>query len=157
MKEKALKLLIAIVVCEGAGILGSFFTSPSIPTWYASLIKPPFNPPNWLFAPVWTLLFLMMAVSAFLIWNRGLQQGKIKAALAVFGIQLLLNVLWSILFFGFLSPLSALIEIIFLWLAILFTIILFFRIDRLAGWLLIPYILWVSFASVLNFFIWYLN
>lgn len=157
MPTNIFRLVVAIVVCQGAGIVGSLFTTPSIQTWYASLVKPSFNPPNWLFGPVWTLLFLLMGVSAFIIWSKGLKSDEVKIALVVFGIQLLLNIVWSVLFFGLHMPLAAFVEIIFLWLSILATIIYFLPISALAAWLLAPYILWVSFASILNFYLWRLN
>lgn len=154
---KIFKLILSVVICLGAGAIGSLFTASSIPTWYTTIEKPFFNPPNWIFGPVWTLLFIMMGVALFLVWNKGWQNKKVKIAMLIFGIQFLLNILWSILFFGFLSPFYAFVEIIFLWLAILVTIIYFYQISRPASWLLVPYIFWVSFASVLNFFIWRLN
>jgi len=155
--SKIVKFLIAILICQIAGIVGSLFTSPSIPTWYATIEKPKFTPPNWVFAPVWTTLFVLMGISAYLIWNQGLENKIVKTALWVFGIQLVLNMLWSLLFFGLHSPLYAFFEIIILWLAILFTILNFFKISRTAGWLLVPYIIWVSFAAILNFYIARLN
>ncbi len=155
--SKALKLIISILICQGAGVLGSLFTSPAITTWYASIQKPSFNPPNWIFAPVWTLLFLLMGISLYLIWDKGLENKKAKTAIFLFAIQLVLNILWSIIFFGLKSPLYAFIEIIMLWFAILFTIISFYKISKTAAFLLLPYILWVSFASVLNFSILTLN
>ncbi len=157
MKINYIRLVVSVVVCLLAGFIGSFFTSSSIPTWYAGVSKPAFNPPNWVFAPVWTALFILMGISLYLVWNKGLQVNAVKIAVAVFAIQLILNVLWSVLFFGLKSPLYAFIEIIILWLSILFTIVLFFRISRTAGYLLVPYILWVSFAALLNFSIWRLN
>lgn len=157
MFANILRLVIAIVICEGAGVVGSLFTTPSIQTWYATLTKPSFSPPNWLFAPVWTLLFLLMGISAYIIWSKGLNADEVKIALVIFGIQLLLNIFWSILFFGYHAPMAAFVEIIFLWLSILATIIYFLPISALAAWLLTPYILWVSFASILNFYLWRLN
>ena len=153
--KNIIKLIISIVICQLAGIIGSFFTSPSIPTWYASLNKPPFNPPNWIFAPVWITLFLLMGISLYIIWSS--KTDFKKTAIIFFGVQLLLNTLWSIIFFGFQAPFFAFIEIILLWFAILITIIVFYRISKPASYLLIPYILWVSFAAVLNFFIFMLN
>lgn len=155
--SKIFKLVISILVCQGAGIVGSIFTSPAISTWYITLQKPSFNPPNWIFAPVWTLLFLLMGISLYLIWSKGLEDKKIKTAVFVFGIQLVLNIFWSFLFFGLQSPLYAFIEIVILWLAILLTIISFHKISKIAAYLLLPYILWVSFAAVLNFSILILN
>ena len=145
------KLIIAIVVCELAGIVGSIFTAPAVKTWYPTLIKPSFKPPNWLFAPVWTALFLLMGIAMFLVWK------KDKKGLKIFFIQLFFNILWSIMFFGLKSPLLGFIVIVALWILILATIIRFFKISKPAGWLLIPYILWVSFASILNLAILILN
>lgn len=150
-------MAVSLALCLGAGFVGSFFTVGSIPTWYAALNKPPFNPPNWIFGPVWTTLYIMMGIAAFLVWRRGLQTKGVKTALLVFLFQLILNTLWSILFFGFRSPFLACVEVIALWLAIVFTIVLFHKVSRPAAWLLAPYLLWVSFASVLNFAIWRLN
>lgn len=152
-----IKLLFCIFICQLAGIIGSFFTVKAIPTWYASLNKPSFSPPNWLFAPVWTILFTMMGISLFLIVNKGIEKRNVRVALIYFGIQLILNTVWSIIFFGLRSPYFALIEIIFLWLTILLTIIRFYQISRPAGILLIPYLLWVSFAVVLNYYILHMN
>ena len=152
-----LKLVLSIIICLGAGFIGSIFTTPAIPTWYATLKRPPFAPPNWLFAPVWTTLFVLMGISAFLVWRRGLNDPQVKIALGIFIVQLILNALWSVMFFGLRSPLAGLIDIAILWIAILLTILNFFKISTAAGLLLIPYILWVSFAAVLNFSIWRLN
>jgi tryptophan-rich sensory protein len=151
------KAILAILICQAAGIVGSFFTMPSIATWYAGLVKPVFSPPNWIFAPVWTTLFTLMGISAFLIWRAGLNRREVKIALAVFIGQLVLNTCWSIIFFGLHSPMAAFFEIIVLWSFILASIILFAKISKLAAVLLVPYILWVSFAAVLNYFIWRLN
>jgi len=151
------KILISLLVCLAAGFLGSAFTTPSIPTWYAFLVKPSFNPPNWLFAPVWTILFILMGISAFLVWQKGLKKKGVKKALVFFLAQLIFNVLWSFFFFKFHSPFLALLDIIFLWFLILLTMIKFFKINNTAGLLLIPYLLWVSFASVLNYAVYWLN
>jgi tryptophan-rich sensory protein len=147
----------AIIICEFAGAVGAIFTAPSIATWYAGLAKPQFAPPNWVFAPVWTTLFALMGIAAFLVWNKRLERKDAKAALVIFVIQLALNVLWSSIFFGSHSPGGAFIEIIFLWLAILATIIAFAKISKPAAWLLAPYILWVTFAACLNWLIYILN
>lgn len=151
------KLLISILICQLAGLIGSVFTTPAIPTWYRTLTKPSFTPPNWLFSPVWISLFVLMGVSAFIVWHRGLSDKQVKIALGMFIVQLVLNTLWSVMFFGLRSPLAGLIEITILWIAILLTVLRFLRISTTAGILLIPYILWVSFAAVLNFSIWRLN
>lgn len=155
--NKIIKLIAFIVFCELAGIIGSFFTAPSIASWYASLQKPFFTPPNWVFAPVWTTLFLLMGISLYLVWEKGLGDRKVKLAVSVFSIQLILNILWSVLFFGLQNSFLAFIEIILLWIAILATIILFYRISVKASLLLIPYIVWVSIASLLNYSVWVLN
>ena len=151
------KLVIAVVVCECAGIIGSVFTMPSIPNWYAGLAKPALNPPAWVFGPVWTILFALMGISAFLIWKRGLTHKDVKIILGIFVGQLLSNILWSIIFFGWHNPTGAFVDIIFLWFAILATIISFAKISKSAAWLLVPYILWVSFAAYLNYAIWMAN
>lgn len=151
------KLLISIVACQCAGLIGSLATVTAIPTWYATLDKPPFTPPNWLFAPAWITLYLLMGVSAFIVWRKGLDSRPIRVALMVFLAQLILNALWSVVFFGLQSPLYGVVVIIALWIAILFTILNFYKISTAAAIILLPYILWVSFATVLNISIWILN
>jgi benzodiazapine receptor len=152
-----LKLLASLTVVLAAGGIGSLATTRAIPTWYKSLVKPSFNPPEWLFGPAWTMLYLLMAVAVFLVWKQGFGVPGVKLALAVFLVQLVLNALWSVLFFGLRSPLAGLVEIAVLWVAILATIILFFRVSVPAGVMLLPYIAWVSFAAVLNAAIFVLN
>lgn len=152
-----LKLLFCIVVCEAAGLIGTIFTSPAIPGWYATLTKPELSPPNWIFGPVWTTLYALMGIVAYLVWKKGIERRDVRIALSVFGVQLVLNTLWSILFFGLKSPGLALVEIALMWVAILASIVLFSRISKAAAWLLVPYILWVSFAAYLNYAIWALN
>jgi len=151
------KLVICIIVAQLAGIIGGFFTTSAITSWYSLLNKPSFNPPAWLFGPVWTTLFVLMGVAAFLVWKEGLQKKTVKIALGIFLVQLVLNTFWSIIFFGWHNPGAAFIEIIFLWLAILINIIVFAKISKVAAWLLVPYILWVSFAAFLNFTLWQIN
>jgi tryptophan-rich sensory protein len=151
------KLLICIVVCEVVGILGSIFTLPSIPTWYASLNKPFFNPPSWLFGPVWTTLYLFMGVSMYLVWKKGFKNKNARIALAVFLAQLGLNFLWSLIFFGLHLPALALVDIIFLWIFIALTTLKFSKISKPASYLLCPYLAWVTFASALNIAIVKLN
>jgi translocator protein len=151
------KLIVSIVVCEGAGGIGAIFTTPAIATWYAKLKKPGFTPPNSVFGPVWLTLYLLMAIAVFWIWRGGLNQKGATAAFTVFWIQLVLNILWSVVFFGLKSPFGGMVLIIILWIAILATIILFFRVSPVAGGLLIPYIIWVSIAANLNFQVWRLN
>ncbi|OGC06010.1 TspO protein [candidate division WOR-1 bacterium RIFOXYA2_FULL_36_21] len=154
---KSIKLLVAVSVCLLAGFVGSIFTTPAISTWYITLNKPALNPPNWIFAPVWTTLFILMGISLFLVLQEDMKKIETKIAIGFFAGQLILNILWSILFFGFHSPLAGLIEIGFLWIAILFTIISFWRVSKVSAILLLPYLFWVSFASILNFLIWELN
>ncbi|MGB8707334.1 MAG: TspO/MBR family protein [Dehalococcoidia bacterium] len=151
------KLIICIVACLAAGAIGSIFTRSDIPTWYATLEKPAFTPPNWLFAPAWTLLYILMGTAAFLVWRKGLENRQVRTALIVFLVQLILNALWSVVFFGLESPLCGLIVISILWIAILVTAINFFKISRVASVLMWPYLLWVTFAAVLNSSIWLLN
>jgi len=151
------KVIISIVVCEGAGLIGSIATTPAIPTWYAALEKPSFTPPNSVFAPVWISLYLLMGIAASLVWRKGSENRPVKLALCVFLMQLILNVLWSVVFFGLESPLYGLVIIILLWIAIIVTIVKFFKISIPAGALLIPYIGWVTVAALLNGYIWMLN
>ena len=155
--KNTLKLIASILLCQAAGIVGSFFTVQSVGTWYADINKPFFNPPNSVFGPVWTILYVLMGVSFFLVWRRWEENNYTKRALSVFLVQLLLNSMWSFAFFGFRSPLAGLIVIILLWMAILLTIISFFKISRVAAVILIPYIAWVSFAVILNGSIFLLN
>lgn len=152
-----LKLVASLLACQLAGFLGSIFTTPAIPGWYAKLVKPGFTPPNWVFSPVWISLYVLMGISAFLIWRKGFDNKAIKVALGIFVAQLVINSLWSLMFFGLKSPLAGFITIIILWTLIVLTISHFYRISTIAGVLLIPYFLWVSFASVLNFSLWRLN
>ncbi|MBU0470107.1 MAG: tryptophan-rich sensory protein [Nanoarchaeota archaeon] len=151
------KLTTSLLLCQFAGVIGSFFTISSVSTWYMALNKPAFNPPKDIFSPVWIMLYLLMGISLYLIWNKGIRSKQSKTAVSIFGIQLALNTFWPILFFGLRLPLSAFIEIIILWIAILLTMIHFYKISKTASYLLIPYFLWVSFATVLNFFLFYLN
>lgn len=152
-----LKLFVSLVLCLGAGGLGALFTTPAITGWYAALKKPIFNPPNWLFGPAWTILYLLMGIALFLVWNQKLPFSEVRIAIILFAVQLGLNILWSALFFGLKLPLAGLIEITVLWVAILLTIIYFYPISHGAGILLMPYILWVSFATALNAAIVFLN
>lgn len=149
-KIKVLPLILSVGVCFLAAGLGSVFTTSAIGTWYATLQKPIFNPPNWIFGPVWTLLYLMMGISLYTAWNTKTHTKDRRQGLSFFFVQLALNVLWSILFFGLKSPATALIGVIVLWFAIYLTIGKFLQVSKLAGWLLIPYLAWVSFATVLN-------
>lgn len=151
------RLIFAIVLCEAAGIIGSVFTFSAIPTWYASLIKPSFNPPSWVFGPVWTILYLLMGISLYLIISKGLKKKEVKAAVNLFVWQLIANSLWSIIFFGMKNVQLALIEIIVLLVLVFTTIQKFYMINRVAAYLLVPYFLWGSFATFLTYCIWILN
>lgn len=157
MKIDWLKLVVCLVVCQLAGVIGSFFTASSVSTWYVTLDKPFFTPPGWAFAPVWITLYVLMGISAYIIWSKGLDKPAARFAMAAFGVQLVLNAFWSVAFFGMKSPLFGLIVIAALWAAILATILGFMRISMKAALLLVPYITWVSLAAILNLSIYLLN
>jgi translocator protein len=148
--SSVLKLVASLAVVLAAGAVGSLATAKTIPTWYKGLAKPTFNPPDWLFGPAWSTLYLLMAIAAWLVWKQGIGAAGVKLALVVFLIQLVLNALWSVFFFGLRSPLAGLVDIVVLWLTILATIAFFSRVSVPAGVMLLPYIAWVSFAAVLN-------
>lgn len=152
-----LKLIVAILVCNGIGSLGALVTITGPGSWYAALEKPFFTPPGWVFAPVWITLFTLMGVALFLIWESGTGRREVRIALAIFGIQFVINVLWSFLFFGLQSPILALADIILLWLLIAATIAAFYRVRKSAAWLLVPYICWVTLAMALNYGVYVLN
>ena len=153
-----LKLIAACVLCLAVGFVGSLFTtSESLSIWYAGLNKPFFNPPDWLFGPVWTTLYILMGISVFLIWQKGTNKPPVKLAVSWFVVQLILNGLWTPVFFGLHLTAIAFIEILLLWLAIIFTINSFRIISKPAALLLVPYLLWVTFASILNASLWLLN
>ncbi|MFC1949163.1 TspO/MBR family protein [Chloroflexota bacterium] len=151
------KLIVSIITCFAAGVIGSLFTFKVIPTWYAGLKKPRYTPPNWVFGPVWTTLYVLMGISVFLVWQDGLAINGVLLAFTLFWVQLVFNALWSIIFFGMKSKGGGVITIIVLWLLILATMITSFQVSGWAGALLIPYIIWVSIASYLNIGIWWLN
>lgn len=156
--NKYFKILIFVATCLAVGYLSSIVTRSSITTWYPLITKPSFNPPNWIFQPVWTTLFVFMGIAAGLVWDKiDNNRHEVKKALIFFLIQLLLNALWSFLFFGLKNPMLALIEIILLELIIYETYIKFRKLDKFAGYLLLPYLLWVGFAAILNAAIWWLN
>jgi tryptophan-rich sensory protein len=150
-----MRLLVSIALCEGVGIIAGLLTAQSVRTWYPALAKPWFTPPGWVFGPAWFLLYLLMGIALYLVWQK---EGSLATqAATVFFVQLFLNGLWSLVFFGLRSPFWAFIEIIVLWMAILSTMILFWRLVPTASSLLVPYLLWVSFAAVLTFSVWRLN
>ena len=178
--KNIVKFILSIIICQGAGIAGSIFTMPAIDSWYATLKKPEFTPPGSFIGLVWIILFFLMGVSLYLVWSKNwaieIPAGgpRLKAwnrfseklfsgtwreenVVAIFILQLILNILWSVIFFGLKFPGLAFFELLMLWFAVLYTIVNFYRISKPAGYLLIPYILWVSFAGFLNFTIWMMN
>lgn len=157
MRYFNLKLLVSLILCESAGLVGSIFTVSSIKSWYVFLNKPSFSPPNWLFGPVWTLLYFMMGISFYLVWQKGARKKNVRSAMSLFLFHLVVNSLWSVIFFGLRNPLLALSEIALLWGLIVFVMLKFQKIDYRAFLLLIPYFLWVSFATILNYNIVVLN
>lgn len=156
-KQDLPKLVASILVCFLAAAIGSVFTSPQIDGWYAGLAKPWFAPPNWVFGPVWTTLYLLMGIALFLVWRKGLERPDVRLGVILFGVQLAVNAAWSLVFFGLQSPFAGLVCIVILWVLILATLVQFWKVDRIAGALLIPYLAWVSIATALNHAIWVLN
>lgn len=178
--KKISKLLISLSVCLFSGAVGSVFTTPAIGNWYYFLDKPSFSPPNWIFAPAWTTLYILMGISLYLVWSKNWEinvsqkdeEAKVwnkiskkllvgswreENVIAIFALQLILNILWSVVFFGLKSPGLAFFEILMLWFAILYMIVNFYRVSKTAALLQIPYIVWVSFAAFLNYSVWMLN
>ncbi len=151
------KIIASIALCELAGLIGFIFTFSTIPAWYQTLSKPEFTPPNWVFGPVWIIIYAFVGISLYIIWTKRFRKDYTRNVLYIFFIQLLLNALWSILFFGFKSPLLAFADIIILWMSIALTMLMFYKISKTATYLLVPYIAWVSFAVSLNFAILLLN
>jgi benzodiazapine receptor len=148
--NRLLKLFFAVLICEGVGILGSIFTIPAITTWYQALNKPFFSPPNFVFGPVWTVLYALMGVSIFLVLEKKIKVKERNNLIYLFFLQLFLNFIWSVVFFYFHLPFLAFLEILLLWGSILLLIIKFWKYSKPASILLIPYLLWVSFATILN-------
>lgn len=155
-KSQILKLLTSLILPSGVGAIAGMFTADAIPGWYASLIRPSFNPPNWVFGPVWTCLYLILGISLFLIWKQNASRDR-NLAIFVFLIQLTLNFSWSFIFFFFNLIGLALLEIILLWISIVLMILRFYKIKPMAAYINIPYLLWVSFASILNAAYYFLN
>jgi tryptophan-rich sensory protein len=178
--NEAIKLSVSIIICELAGVIGAIFTTPEISGWYVGLKKPFFNPPSWIFGPVWTILFVLMGVSLYLVWQKKFEiknqiynsnkkawnkwseklwTGSWKKIniIIIFCVQLLLNILWSIIFFRMHNLGFAFFELLILWVAIIYTMLNFYRVSKTSSYLLIPYFLWVSFAGILNFAIWMIN
>jgi len=155
--NKVWKFIISISLPQIASGIGALFTTSKIPTWYSTLEKPLLNPPSFIFGPVWTTLYLLMGVAFYLVWIKGFDHAKVKLATSLFMFQLVLNSLWSWFFFGMENPGLALIDIVLLWISIVGTIVVFARVNKKAGWLLAPYLIWVSFATYLNYSIYVLN
>ena len=152
-----IKIVICLAVTFSAPVVSSFVMAPGGSDWYANLNKPFFNPPGWVFGPVWTVLYILMAVSAALVWQKGLDRPKVRAAMGLYLAQLVLNAIWTPIFFGLEMPLLAFIDIVLLWVGIIFTILAFLRVSKIAAALMTPYLVWTTFAAVLNFSLWYLN
>lgn len=157
MPKELVKLFTSIGLSLGAGLIGSIFTFSAIPGWYSSLNKPTFSPPNWIFGPVWTTLYILMGIALYLVWKMGLKKKEVNIAFNLFLVHLLINALWSIVFFGMKEIFLALIVILILWVMIVVLIKLFWKINRNSAYILLPYLAWVSFATILNFSIWQLN
>jgi len=157
MKINWIKLIASVLLCQLAGTIGSIFTFSAITEWYSLLNKTEFFPPGWVFGPVWIALYTLMGISLYIALEKGLLEKANNKAKTFFSVQLVLNALWPVLFFGLRNPLIALIEIILLWAAIILAIKEFYGINKNSAYLLVPYLLWASFASVLNYFIWALN
>ena len=156
-KALFIKIIICLAVTFSAPIIASFIANPGTSDWYANLNKPFFNPPGGVFGPVWTVLYILMAVSAGLVWQKGLGERKVRLAMWLYLVQLILNALWTPIFFGLEMPLLAFIDIVLLWAGIVFTILAFLRVSKIAAALMSPYLAWTTFAAVLNFSLWYLN
>lgn len=155
--KNILTLVLSIAVCQGAGLIGIVFTVSSIENWYNLLNQPSFRPPNWLFGPVWTILYSLMGISLYWIWTAGTKKKEVRDALKLFAVHLILNTSWSIVFFGMHNIPLSLVNIIALWVLIVIVMIKFYKIDKRASLILLPYLAWVSFATILNFAIVLLN
>ena len=151
------KLIISIIIVFLAGAVGTVYTLPQITTWYAALTKPSWTPPNWTFGPIWSTLYVLMGISLFLVWRESLERKDVKIAILVFAVQLTINIIWSLVFFGGHNIFGGLVLVIILWIAILANIIVFYRVSKAAGLILIPYLIWVSIASYLNYSVFLLN
>ncbi len=155
--KKILQIIGFVLICQLAGGIGTIFTIPAIPNWYATLNKPSFSPPNWLFGPVWLVLYTMMGIGVWLIWQKREKSKEAKFGVGLFFVHLLVNAAWSPIFFGMKNLFCALIIIVMMWAMIVWLILVWGKIDKRAAYLLVPYLMWVSFATALNFFIWKLN
>lgn len=152
-----LKLLVSLALPQVAGLSGALFTETGVGSWYRQLVKPSWNPPGWVFGPVWTTLYILMGIALFLVWKGDAAPSVKRPAIALWMAQLVLNFLWTLIFFGAQEIGWALVEIIVLWVTILLTLFSFARINKTASWLMVPYLAWVSFAAILTATIWRLN
>ncbi len=157
MIKKTYQIIISIIICQAAGLIGSIFTFSAIPSWYSTLNKPSFNPPNWLFGPVWTVLYILMGIALYLVWQQIKINPRAKPAIILFLIHLVLNASWSIIFFGLQNIGLALVELIVLWLMIILVTWQFWQIKKIAAKLMLPYLAWVTFAAILNLTLFILN
>lgn len=157
MPKSTLKLISSIAICQSAGLIGTVFTFSSIENWYNLLNQPSFRPPNWLFGPVWTMLYILMGISLYRIWIKGTKKIEVRNALKLFAVHLVLNASWSIVFFGLHDIPLSLVNIIALWILIVTVMVTFYRVDKKASLILLPYLAWVTFATLLNYNIWLLN
>ena len=151
------KLVIALAIPQLVAAAGAYYTVTGTGSWYQTIDKPSWQPPSWVFGPVWTTLYVLMGIAMFLVWKSNVPEKLKRRATILWGVQLLFNFLWSFLFFGQQQIFVALVEIVILWILILLTIFAFARVSKLAAWLLVPYIIWVSFATILTYTIWQLN
>lgn len=157
LPKDILKLVLSIVACQSAGLIGAVFTVSSIENWYNLLNQPSFRPPNWLFGPAWTILYTLMGISLYWIWTKGTKKKEVKDALKLFAVHLVLNATWSIVFFGMRNIPLSLLNIVVLWILIMMVMVKFYKIDQKASFILLPYLAWVSFATILNYNIFLLN
>jgi translocator protein len=155
--KNAPKIILFIIICELVGIIGAYFSGPVLGGWYVSLAKSPLNPPTEYFGPIWTILYAFMGYAAFLIWNTASKKKEVRSALVLFADLLILNLLWSVIFFGIGKPFAAFVEILALWIVSLLTVLAFFKVSHKAAYFLIPFLVWVSFAAYLNYSIVILN
>lgn len=155
--KEILRLIVSIVIVFLAGTVGTLYTLKEITTWYVTLVKPSWTPPNWAFGPIWTTLYVLIGISLYLVWKQGLDRIEVRIALLVFAVQLILNVVWSLVFFGTHNIFGGLVLVILLWISILANIIVFYRISKPGGLILIPYLIWVTIASYLNYIVFVLN
>lgn len=155
--KEILRLIVSIVIVFLAGTVGTLYTLKEITTWYVTLVKPSWTPPNWAFGPIWTTLYVLIGISLYLVWKQGLDRIEVRIALLVFVVQLILNVVWSLVFFGTHNIFGGLVLVILLWISILANIIVFYHISKPGGLILIPYLIWVTIASYLNYSVFVLN